>query len=199
MTLIVYHKNALVCDRMVALGEPHSYIQKQNIVKLFVSPNKTFAFGIAGDTFSPQLLSVMGAAIEQSFQMVGKEAETIQVPHFNIESLTQSSISMILITRKSVYALTEGGLLKNPQEPMRPTRNTRPSRRSGIDAPARYALRQLSPVAPVGYGTGIYSAGIALLEGVAMKNITKFVSVQEVTVSAECDMITQRELKAWKL
>lgn len=191
MTLVAFYKDTLVSDRMVALGDPHSYVQTTREKKLFVSTELDFAFAVAGPTFSLMEQCILAASISEGFKEVGYEANKVHLPHINTKDMAEANPSMILITKKSIY------ILQISDKPARSAR--RISRTKPADIAGGYALIKMTNRYPIVYGTGMHIAAIAFQEGVLPKDVTEFTSQIEYTVSAECDYISQKDLKAWKL
>lgn len=191
MTLVAFYKDTLVSDQMVALGDPHSYVQTTREKKLFVSTELDFAFAVAGPTFSLMEQCIIAAAIKEGFKEVGHEANRIPLPHISTKDMMSANPSMILITKKSIY------ILQFDSNPARTARRAAEAKSLGDGT--GYALIKMTNRYPIVYGTGMHIASLALQEGVAAKDVTAFTAQIEYTVSAECDYISQKNLKAWKL
>lgn len=170
MTLIVAYKNALVCDRRVALQGLHAQGSFTFAQKLYIHPDKTLAFGVAGPTLSHAENVILGIQLEMAIRENTKIGGDIPFPQFR-ERWIDKDPTIVVITKHGFYWM---GRIQVTDL---------------VFDEADY---------PIGCGTGMIVASLALQEGVPMNKVTEFVNEQDLTVSAEYDMITKSQLKAFK-
>lgn len=178
MSLAIIYNGAIVADRCSILEEPNSLGSKQLVKKLHVSGCKRIAFTNVGPTLSADEQLILEEIILSSFKETKGESNEVVLQH--PEWLKKYyGMSVFVLTKKSSYVF-----------------NRRDSRGKSSES---FKLIKYDGLTPLVGGTGMYVASMAVQEGVAMNDITEFVSTIIGTVSAEGDIITQRQLKAMKL
>lgn len=180
MTLVVGYKNFLICDRMVALQGMHTHGQFVRRPKLYIHPDKTLAFGVCGATLSHAENVILGIQLEEAIRE--NKSNGYDIPFPAMARWGHKDVTILAMTKKGFYHFS-----------WRPSKGG-PHDREG-DVPI---LAYNEAEYPIGGGTGMMIASIALQEGVKPKDLTKFVTYQEATVSMEYDMVTKAQLREFK-
>lgn len=179
MTLVVGYKNFLLADRLVALNGIHAEGQFVKMTKLYIHPDKTLAFAACGATLSQAEMVIMGIQLEAAIREDKTNGYDIEFPA--IKRWADKDVTIIAMTKKGFYHF---GWRSRRGE-------------NGKSKDAGY-LDFNEGDYPIGAGTGMLVASIALKEGMKPQDLTKFITGQEATVSMEYDMVTKAQLKAFK-
>lgn len=170
MSLVFIYNDDLVADKRMILKSPHALGQTVSINKLFLSKDKTFAFGSVGPTLSTLEKAVMGEILADGLNGLGHEHRIGRL--INPEWLNlRDGINLYLMTRDSTFILAKS------------------------DTGDGWWLERADPSIPIGGGTGMQMANIALLEGVKATDVVPLVADITYSVSAEFDHIHRSQLK----
>lgn len=180
MTLVVGYKNFLICDRLVALEGMHTPGQFVRRPKLYIHPDKTLAFGVCGATLSHAENVILGIQLEAAIRE--NKTNGYDIPFPAMKRWGHKDVTILVMTKKGFYHFSWRAIKSGPE---------------GKDS-SLPILAYSEAEYPIGSGTGMMIASIALQEGVRPKDLTKFVTYQEATVSMEYDMVTKSQLREFK-
>ena len=173
MSLAVIYNDTLIADRCIILKDPHALGQCLKVSKIFVSPDMTFAYGSIGVTLSEKEKPILGAMIAEA--LTGHEDQHVLLRLVHEEWFNNhDGINVYVMTKKSTFIVTK-------------SENT-----------GRWYLNRVDPSIPVGGGTGIQVATVALLEGVPATELVPIVADVIMTVSPEFDIVHRKDLKEMK-
>lgn len=184
MSLIIIFKDEFAADRRCVLRFPYAYGQMYHQKKLHIAANQTFAFAGTGPTLSTQEKYVLEAILVETFKNAGSETELIELAHqdwFN----TRLDLSFLVMTKRFAYHsyIAESEYAKSKVYSGR------------VNDLKTHHLIRVDPERPIGHGTGMQVAAMALMEGVPMKELMPVVASVIFTVSSEFDMVKRSSLK----
>lgn len=186
MSLTILFRDELVADQRCTLSQPHAIGQIYNAPKLRVAADNTFAYGIVGPTLSKREHDVLEAIIANAFKSTKGDAECVTLGHSEWFKQRNRPTIMVMTKIGSYYfypadeSSVRQGYNKHLLELTEPT------------------LVRFDPEMPAGSGTGMQAANVALMEGVAMKDLMPLVAKVIHSVGPEFDLVHRKTLKGMK-
>lgn len=177
MSLIALFKDELVADKRGIMGRPHAVGLTRVVTKIYVNDDKTIAFGSVGPTLTQDEQKVLCKIFEMSFKAMGSEPDFINIDAGGFMD-SRTGLNVLLMTKKSSYYMEVEAI--------------------SDDSPDRRLIR-FDPTYAAVYGSGYMAAGVALNEGIAMKDLCPIVSDVIYSVSPEYDLFHRKNLKGMKL
>jgi hypothetical protein len=150
------------------MGRPHAVGTVRHICKQHVAADKTFAFGVVGRTLSAQEMGILEQIIAETFKKPDAQKEVFFLTHQDWFAY-RDDITLFVLTKNDAFYMKE------------------------LNGDGEYLVK-CDPTHPVGSGTGFYVASMAVLEGVAMKDVTSIVAEIVITVSPEGDLVHRDDL-----
>lgn len=186
MSLAIIYKDELVTDKRCVMLFPHALGHLYTAVKSRIAKSKQFAFAVVGPTMSEKELNLLDAILQVGLETHHKTMNNVLLDHEDFFARYKTMSLYVMTKEKNYHLAIKGELNTGFSADVAKLRNTR---LIAIDKDHEN---------PIGGGTGFMVASIAALEGMPMKDITKFVSKVVYTVSPEYDMIHRRQLKGFK-